>query len=44
MVGVGEGEMMSRVRIVRTEVRDIRTSHDEILQLERSRRCNFGKW
>lgn len=43
MVEVGEGEVRLRTRVVRVEVRDVRRSHDEILQLKRWRRCNFGK-
>ena len=37
--------MMSMRRVVKAEVRDIRWSHDddEIVQLLRSRCCNFGK-
>ena len=35
VVGVGDGRQKLRYRVVRTEVRDIRWSHDEILQLVR---------
>ena len=46
MVGVDEGHMKSRTRVVRMEVRDIGWSHndDGIAQAVRSRRHNFWKW
>jgi hypothetical protein len=43
-VGGSDRSLDVSERAVRVVVRDPNKSHDEMLNPERSRRCNLGKW
>jgi hypothetical protein len=45
-VGRGDSSMAVSERVVKDVTRDPNKSHDEMMnpEVERSRRCNLGKW